>query len=66
MASKAKCDESMMLNMSMQNDSNLKTMEDSLSSAIKSKNDLLQEVNLKLKSYLDIIIKKFNQVTRKR
>jgi hypothetical protein len=34
----------MMLNLSMQNDSQLKNIEDSLSTAIKSKNDLIQEV----------------------
>ena len=44
LASKTKCDDSIMMNLSLQNDSNLKNIEDSLSSAIKSKNELLQEV----------------------
>ena len=39
--SKTKCYDSIMMNLSLQNDSNLKNIEDSLSSAIKSKNELL-------------------------
>lgn len=43
----------MMLNMSLQNDSNLRNIEDSLSCALKSKNDLIQEVTqLIIKIYL--------------
>ena len=41
LASKTKCYDSIMMNLSLQNDSNLKNIEDSLSSAIKSKNELL-------------------------